>query len=93
MPFDLPSDLLGVTLRTLTVYLFLLLILRLSGKRELGQLTPFELVVILLLSDAVRLAAVGQVHLAVLETDGTISIVPHERAPAAPPRTEREAPS
>jgi len=35
--------------RTLVVYLFLLIGLRLSGKRELSQLNPFDLVVLLLL--------------------------------------------
>jgi uncharacterized membrane protein YcaP (DUF421 family) len=33
--------------------------LRLAGKRELGQMTPFDLVVILLIANAVQNAMVG----------------------------------
>jgi uncharacterized membrane protein YcaP (DUF421 family) len=46
-------------LRTLCVYLFLLIGLRLAGKRELGQLNPFDLVVLLLLSNTVQNAIIG----------------------------------
>jgi uncharacterized membrane protein YcaP (DUF421 family) len=46
-------------LRTLCVYVFLLLGLRLAGKRELGQLNPFDLVVLLLLSNTVQNAIIG----------------------------------
>lgn len=46
-------------LRTLGVYFFLLLGLRLAGKRELGQLNPFDLVVLLLLSNTVQNAIIG----------------------------------
>ncbi len=45
--------------RTLAVYFFLLVGLRLAGKRELGQLNPFDLVVLLLLSNAVQNAIIG----------------------------------
>lgn len=45
--------------RTLVVYLFLLLGLRLAGKRELGQLNPFDLVVLLLLSNTLQNAIIG----------------------------------
>jgi uncharacterized membrane protein YcaP (DUF421 family) len=56
--FDLIS--LGlVVLRTVVVYIVLLLALRLAGKRELGQMTPFDLVVLLVLSNAVQNAMVG----------------------------------
>jgi uncharacterized membrane protein YcaP (DUF421 family) len=48
-----------VLLRTFVVYLTLLVALRLAGKRELGQMTPFDLVVLLLLSNAVQNAMVG----------------------------------
>jgi uncharacterized membrane protein YcaP (DUF421 family) len=47
-------------LRTLIVYFFLLGGLRLAGKRELGQLNPFDLVVLLLLSNTVQNAIIGQ---------------------------------
>ncbi len=46
-------------LRTLVVYGFLLVGLRLAGKRELGQLNPFDLVVLLLLSNTLQNAIIG----------------------------------
>ena len=46
-------------LRTLVVYAFLLLGLRLAGKRELSQINPFDLVVLLLLSNTVQNAIIG----------------------------------
>ena len=45
--------------RTVIVYAFLLLGLRLAGKRELSQLNPFDLVVLLLLSNTVQNAIIG----------------------------------
>ena len=41
-------------LRSLVVYVFLLLLLRLTGKRQVGQLAPFDLVLLLVLSNAVQ---------------------------------------
>jgi uncharacterized membrane protein YcaP (DUF421 family) len=41
-------------LRGVFVYLFLILILRLTGKRQVGQLAPFDLVLLLVLSNAVQ---------------------------------------
>jgi uncharacterized membrane protein YcaP (DUF421 family) len=46
-------------LRTLVVYGVLLVGLRLAGKRELSQLNPFDLVVLLLLSNTVQNAIIG----------------------------------
>jgi len=46
-------------IRTFAVYAFLLVGLRLAGKRELGQLNPFDLVVLLLLSNTVQNAIIG----------------------------------
>lgn len=51
--------LLEKAVRTLIVYLFLLGGLRLAGKRELGQFNPFDLVVLLLLSNTVQNAIIG----------------------------------
>lgn len=45
--------------RTIAVYVFLLVGLRLAGKRELGQLNPFDLVVLLVLSNTVQNAIIG----------------------------------
>ena len=46
-------------LRPLIVYLFLVAGLRLAGKRELAQLNPFDLVVLLTLSNTVQNAIIG----------------------------------
>ena len=46
-------------LRGSLVYLALFLIFRLSGKRQVGQLTPFDLVLLLIISNAVQNAMVG----------------------------------
>jgi uncharacterized membrane protein YcaP (DUF421 family) len=46
-------------LRPILVYLFLVISLRLSGKRELAQLNPFDLVVLLTLSNTVQNAIIG----------------------------------
>src|SRR5690349_6680474 len=40
--------------RGLIVYLFLVIIIRISGKRQIGQLAPFDLVLLLVLSNAVQ---------------------------------------
>jgi len=46
-------------LRPLLVYAFLIVGLRLAGKRELAQLNPFDLVVLLTLSNTVQNAIIG----------------------------------
>ena len=46
-------------LRPIIVYMFLVVSLRLSGKRELVQLNPFDLVVLLTLSNTVQNAIIG----------------------------------
>jgi len=46
-------------LRTVAVYFFLLIGLRLAGKRELGQINPFDLVVLLVLSNTLQNAIIG----------------------------------
>lgn len=48
-----------IVVRTVLVYLTVLVGLRLAGKRELGQMTVFDLVVILLIANAVQNAMVG----------------------------------
>jgi uncharacterized membrane protein YcaP (DUF421 family) len=47
-------------LRSILVYVFLIVGLRLAGKRELAQLNPFDLVVLLTLSNAVQNAIIGE---------------------------------
>jgi len=46
-------------LRSAVVYLFLLVSFRLAGKRLLGQLTAFDLVVLLIISNVLQNAAIG----------------------------------
>lgn len=40
--------------RAVVVYLFLIILLRITGKRQVGQLSPFDLVLLLVLSNAVQ---------------------------------------
>jgi uncharacterized membrane protein YcaP (DUF421 family) len=47
-------------LRPLVVYVFLVVVLRIFGKRELAQLNPFDLVVLLSLSNTVQNAIIGE---------------------------------
>ena len=58
--FHLPLPLLEKILRPVFVYLFLVGFLRLFGKRELAQLNPFDLVVLLSLSNTVQNAMIGE---------------------------------
>jgi uncharacterized membrane protein YcaP (DUF421 family) len=57
--FHLPAPILEKLLRPVIVYLVLVLLLRLFGKRELAQLNPFDLVVLLSLSNTVQNAIIG----------------------------------
>ena len=50
---------LQIALRTGVIYLVVLLGVRLSGKREVGQMTPFDLTLLLLLSNSVQNAMTG----------------------------------
>jgi len=47
-------------LRPLVVYLFLLVAFRFSGKRELGQATLFDFLILLLISNVVQNAMIGE---------------------------------
>jgi uncharacterized membrane protein YcaP (DUF421 family) len=51
--------LMEIALRTGVIYLLVLIGIRLSGKREVGQMTPFDLVLLLLLSNSVQNAMTG----------------------------------
>ncbi|GAC1637875.1 MAG: hypothetical protein NVS9B14_18080 [Candidatus Acidiferrum sp.] len=57
--FVLAVPILEKILRPIAVYIFLIVSLRLSGKRELVQLNPFDLVVLLTLSNTVQNAIIG----------------------------------
>jgi uncharacterized membrane protein YcaP (DUF421 family) len=41
-------------LRTVVIYGFLLVSFRIAGKRQLGQMSPFDLVVLLIIGNAVQ---------------------------------------
>ena len=58
--FHVPLPLLEKILRPMIVYVFLILFLRLFGKRELAQINPFDLVVLLSLSNTVQNAIIGE---------------------------------
>ena len=57
--FQLPLPILEKLARPVIVYMVLVLLLRLFGKRELAQLNPFDLVVLLSLSNTVQNAIIG----------------------------------
>ena len=57
--FHLHLPILEKLIRPVIVYLFLIFFLRLFGKRELAQLNPFDLVVLLSLSNTVQNAIIG----------------------------------
>ena len=57
--FHLHLPILEKIIRPMIVYLSLILFLRLFGKRELAQLNPFDLVVLLSLSNTVQNAMIG----------------------------------
>ena len=57
--FALSPSVAEKVLRPIIVYVFLVLALRIFGKRELAQLNPFDLVVLLSLSNTVQNAIIG----------------------------------
>ncbi|MBY0385020.1 DUF421 domain-containing protein [bacterium] len=52
--FHFQVPFLDLTIRSIVVYLFILILLRISGKRQMGQMSPTEFVAILLISNAVQ---------------------------------------
>src|SRR5258708_26179496 len=54
-----PQHVAVIVLRTLVVYVLILAAFRLLGKREVGQLAPFDFALILLIANAVQNAMVG----------------------------------
>src|SRR2546426_10391036 len=46
-------------LRSLVVYAFLLVVFRVTGKRQVGALTPFDLIVLLIVSNVLQNAMIG----------------------------------
>ena len=61
-------------LRSVAVRGFLLVAFRLAGKHQLGQMTAFDLIVLLIISNVLQ-------H-AVLEEDGHVTVIPRKSTPA-----------
>lgn len=57
--FDFGTPWWEIIVRTVVVYAALLIGFRLTGKRQIGQMAPFDLVLILLIANAVQNAMVG----------------------------------
>ena len=57
--FHLGLPIVEKMLRPIIIYVFLVIGLRLAGKRELAQLNPFDLIVLLMLSNTVQNAIIG----------------------------------
>jgi uncharacterized membrane protein YcaP (DUF421 family) len=57
---EIGSSLVEVALRTAVVYTFLVIALRIGGKREIGQLSILDLIVLLVIADAVQNSMVGE---------------------------------
>src|SRR5262249_62253127 len=78
-------------LRSVIVYLFLVIGLRLAGKRELAQLNPFDLGVLLTLSNTVQNAIIGDDNSVTGGLPGAATPLagdhPGGRLPFSPPKT------
>ena len=59
-------------IRTIILYLIVLIVMRLMGKREIGQLQPFELAISIMIAD---LASVPMTELGIPITNGIIPIL------------------
>jgi len=57
--WNFTATMLEIMLRTAVVYFVILIGIRLAGKREVGQMTPFDLALLLLISNAVQNAMTG----------------------------------
>jgi len=57
--WNFSEALIEIVLRTAVVYFVILIGIRLTGKREIGQMTPFDLALLLLISNAVQNAMTG----------------------------------
>lgn len=59
-------------IRGLIVYFFLVLIFRVAGRRTLSEMSPFDLVLLLIVSETVQVALVGEDHSV---TNGALLII------------------
>lgn len=58
--FQIQGEWWEIPLRALVIYIVLLALVRISGKRTVGQFTPFDLLVVMLLSEAVSSGLNGE---------------------------------
>ena len=58
--------------RAILLYIFVLIVMRLMGKREIGQMQPFELAISIMIAD---LAAVPMAELGIPLTNGILPIL------------------
>ncbi|HEX5538602.1 MAG TPA: YetF domain-containing protein [Methylophilaceae bacterium] len=58
--FDLSVPWWELVLRSVVVYFAVLFLLRITGKRQIGELSPFDLILLLLISEAVQNSIVGK---------------------------------
>ena len=63
---------LNIFIRVLILYILVLIIMRMMGKRELGQMQPFELVVAIMIAD---LASIPMADTGIPITNGIIPIL------------------
>jgi uncharacterized membrane protein YcaP (DUF421 family) len=82
MPAALTHDLFHLSLpvaekilRPVLVYVFLVICLRIFGKRELAQLSPFDIVVLMLLSNTVQNAIIGEDNTLIGGLIGALSLL------------------
>jgi len=59
LSYPAPAVMLGIAVKTLVVYLLLVVALRLLGTRELGELTSYDFVFVVVIANAVQNALVG----------------------------------
>ena len=89
--FHVPVPIVEKILRPVIVYLCLIVFLRLFGKRELAQLNPFDLVVLLSLSNTVQNAMIGDDNSVTRRNHRRLRSADHQLASdvAAVPRAQR----
>lgn len=49
-----------IVLRGVLVYVFMLVLIRLTGKRQIGQMSPYDLILLLILSNAAQSSMIGE---------------------------------
>jgi uncharacterized membrane protein YcaP (DUF421 family) len=52
----------SIILRSATIYLFIFIVLRMGGKRALSEMTTFDLVLVLIISEATQQALINDDH-------------------------------